>query len=307
LAQLRHSTEQLEGTRAELQLLLREMVDAEERQRASLAGDIHDAVLQNLMYVSRSSTYCVHLLGSLVRRAAEPSPDSLRLVEELTELSQVAASAESELRSVITGIYPAMIESLGLPGALETLAEEFGPSQLLSVTVEYDAQAEQRAADLDKAASLHLYRIAQEAVRNASKHSGAQQVTLRVQVLPEPRRGHNESESPSLRLVMSIEDNGRGIPLPIDYAGLLRDRHLGLASMRDRAERVGGQFVIGHGATGGTRIKVSIPLPVGMEAVEPAYSVVDPQAPHTLSQAAQARSDSTMPAAISSAATHPEG
>jgi signal transduction histidine kinase len=261
LVQLRHSTEQLEDARAELKLLLREMVNADERQRAALARDIHDVALQDLMFVSRSASYCVKLVGAVQDGAMQGSTDAPRLARELAELSKVAISAEVELRNVITGLYPAMLESLGLPSALETLADEVSPTHTLTITVAFDPEAEELAGELDKDVRLHMYRIAQEAIRNACKHAQASHVQVELRMVEAAHRAVSpERRSPAASLTLAISDDGAGISLPVDYVGLLRERHLGLASMRDRAERIGGQLVITTHDGGGTRIEVRLQL-----------------------------------------------
>jgi signal transduction histidine kinase len=261
LVQLRHSTEQLEDARAELKLLLREMVDADERQRASLARDIHDVALQDLMFVGRSASYCVKLFGAVQDGGMRVSADAPRLAKELAELSKVAASAEVELRNVISGLYPAMLESLGLPSALETLADEVSPSHALTITVAFDPEAEELAGELDKDVRLHMYRIAQEAIRNACKHAQASNVQVDLRMVEATHRTVSpERRSPAASLTLAITDDGAGIPLPVDYVGLLRDRHLGLASMRDRADRMGGHLAITSHEGGGTRIEVRLQL-----------------------------------------------
>jgi signal transduction histidine kinase len=259
LTQLRTSAEQLEVARAEQQLLLREVVDADERQRAALAKDIHDDALNDLVYVSRHSRYCAGLFSSLLD--AEPAVPSaaLRVREELDALAHVAATTERKLRDLCAGLYPALLESLGLPFALEALAEDATTVGDLRVSVACSADAEPLAEQLDAVARLHAYRIAQESVRNASRHARARHATIALDpALPQRRGAHASASSP--RLILTISDDGTGIRLPVDYVSLLRERHLGLASMRDRAERIGAELTLGLNEQGGTRVTLALPV-----------------------------------------------
>jgi signal transduction histidine kinase len=261
LAQLRQSTNQLELARAEQQLLLHELVEADERQRADLARELHDDALQDLMYVSRHSRYCAGILADSISRGQATTPGAYRLRDELEQLAQAAATSERKLRDLCAGLYPALLESLGLPAAIESLAEE--PTAGLSVQVMCDPGVEALAARFDAETRLHIYRIIQEALRNASRHARAERAEVRVAGARPTRRatpGPSAAAPPS-RLSLTVVDDGAGMRLPIDYVQLLRDGHLGLASMRERAERIGAALTVGPDPGGGTRVTLTVPLP----------------------------------------------
>lgn len=267
LTQLRRSAEQLEDARAEQQLLLREVVDADEHQRAALAKDIHDDALNDLVYVSRHSHYCAGLFSSLLDAEPTLPPAVLRVREELDTLAQAAATTERKLRDLCAGLYPSLLESLGLPFALEALVEDVTTIGDLDVSVRCTPNAEQLAEQLDADARLHAYRIAQESVRNASRHAHAHHAAVSLDVVRPPRRAANaEAATSRARLVLTISDDGTGIRLPIDYVGLLRERHLGLASMRERAERIGAELNLGLNPQGGTCVTLAIPVAVPLDA-----------------------------------------
>src|SRR5260370_17752077 len=98
LAQLRRSSQQLESARAEAHLLLRELVGAEERQRANLTRELHDDALQDLLYVSRHSQYCANMLASLDGAGGMQSAALARLQEELDQLARPTCPPDPQLR-----------------------------------------------------------------------------------------------------------------------------------------------------------------------------------------------------------------
>lgn len=281
LTQLRTSAEQLEVARAEQQLLLREVVDADEHQRAALAKDIHDDALNDLVYVSRHSRYCAGLFSSLLDAEPALPPAAMRVREELDALAHAAATTERKLRDLCAGLYPALLESLGLPFALEALAEDVTTVADLHVSVACTPDAEPLADQLDAAARLHAYRIAQESVRNASRHAHARHATIALDAAPLLRRGaHASAWAP--RLILTISDDGTGIRLPVDYVSLLRERHLGLASMRERADRIGAELTLGLNAQGGTCVTLTMPVSVPAHP-EPSAAQISPVPPPTTS------------------------
>src|SRR5690242_1090120 len=305
LAQVRISTTQLVEARAEQRLLLRELVDAEERQRAALARDLHDDALQEVLYLIRHARLCIELAqhaeltaavrarvddvqqggleGSMSREEARSEPRALglgagRLTQELRQIAERAELAEQRLRALYQGLYPALLPALGLPAALEDLGRELSISGDISIETACAAEARAAVLGLDGEAALHVYRIAQEALRNADKHAAARAAALRLSLAPAipPARPSRHLDTRRM-LLLEVEDDGRGIALPIDYAALLRRGHLGLAGMRERAERVGGALTFVARPEGGTRVTLLLPLP-DLAASRAAFSSPAPRA-----------------------------
>ncbi|MGH2517096.1 MAG: sensor histidine kinase [Ktedonobacterales bacterium] len=283
LAQVEVSTKQLVEARAEQQLLLRELVNADERQRAALARDLHDDALQEVLYLIRHARLGVELVTALETAgdtsrdlaALEPSSWSgtstntalTRLRTELAQLAERSVVVEQRLRALCMGLYPALLHSLGLPAALEDLAHDYAMSTSLRVTLDVPNDVLDAAEALDLETALHVYRIAQESLRNASKHAGASSALMRLALVNVPvpaPAGHHAPAHAVLQVV--IEDDGRGLPLPVDYAALLRAGHLGLAGMRERAQRIGGMLAIRGAASGGTAIRLLVPINRDMTA-----------------------------------------
>jgi signal transduction histidine kinase len=277
LQQVQISTQQLVAARAEQELLLHELVNADERQRASLARELHDDALQEVLYVIRHSQLAVRLADAFERNAetwppadgekmgapsdsmSQLAPTSARMRHELRELAERSAIVEKKLRALCLGLYPDMLHSLGLTPALDDLAEQMNASALMSVSVEFDDLAVRMSEHLDPQVALHLYRIAQEGLTNAHKHGKASAATVRLQVLEAPTdMARWLNRWTWIRL--QVRDNGDGIRLPVDIGALLREGHLGLASMRERAQLIGGQLEFDRAPEGGAQVTVTAPI-----------------------------------------------
>jgi signal transduction histidine kinase len=276
LKQVQLSNQQVAVARAEHELLARELVNADERQRASLARELHDDALQEVLYVIRHSQLAVRLADAFERSAeripaeveglggpsdslSQLAPTSARLRRELSELAERSAIVEKKLRALCLGLYPDMLHSLGLTPALDDLAEQMNAAALMTVSVEYDDQAVQIGEQLDPQVALHLYRIAQEGLSNAHKHGRASAATVHLTIQESPAFDSHWSDRWSW-IRLQVRDNGCGIALPVDIGASLRDGHLGLASMRERAQLIGGQLQFDHAPEGGAQVTVIAPV-----------------------------------------------
>lgn len=281
LKQVQISTEQLVAVRAEQQLLLRELVDADERQRETLARELHDDALQEVLYLIRHSDFCRELADRLESQSTAHEEAAIaaatfsvsgernvsrvatlhRLRQELHHLSERSVVAEQKLRALCLGLYPALLNSIGLTAALEDLGHELADSTRLAISVECSEDVRERALDFDVETALHIYRIVQEALRNAAKHAHATRAWVRLSTRGSVSDGKVVRRTGSRELlVVEIEDDGRGIALPVDYAALLHDGHLGLAGMRERAERIGGTLAVRAAASGGACVVLQVML-----------------------------------------------
>lgn len=279
LIQVQMSTNQLMATRAELRLLLRELVSAEERERSALARDLHDDALQEVLYVIRHAQYSIRLAGELEAswrtepaQAAEqhlaPTHERAsgaameRLREELSQLANRSQVLEQKLRALCMGLYPEALRVLGLPTALEELATQVMRTTGMRVSVYIDDETGRAAEDLLPERAVHLYRIAQEALTNAGKHATATSSMIYLSLLATLPGGSGERHETSgeLWICLTIIDNGEGMPLPLDMGALVRSGHLGLAGMRERAEQLDGRLDIRHDPAGGTRVTIMSPL-----------------------------------------------
>ncbi|MFE4832371.1 GAF domain-containing sensor histidine kinase [Streptomyces sp. NPDC056672] len=213
-------------TNARLYERSRELTIAEERSR--LAHELHDAVSQKLF----SLRLTAQAAAALVDR------DPVRAKGELQQVAALAAEAADELRAAVVELRPAALDEDGLVHTLRNHVQVLDRAHSAEVTF---ATSGIRA--LPAAQEEALLRVAQEALHNALRHSGADRVGVAL-----ARRGQGA--------VLSVTDNGKGFePRTVRRAG----RHLGLVSMRDRASGVGGRLRVKSAPGQGTTIEMEVP------------------------------------------------
>ncbi|MER6038907.1 GAF domain-containing sensor histidine kinase [Streptomyces sp. NPDC001835] len=213
-------------TNARLYERSRELTIAEERSR--LAHELHDAVSQKLF----SLRLTAQAAAALVDR------DPARAKGELHQVAVLAAEAADELRAAVVELRPAALDEDGLIATLRTQIQVLDRAHTARVSF-----AANGFRALPAAQEEAVLRVAQEALHNALRHSGAEHVRVTVD-----RRGGGA--------VLRVADDGSGFdPTAVRRAG----RHLGLVSMRDRAGGVGGTLTV-HAAPGrGTTIEMEVP------------------------------------------------
>jgi two-component system, NarL family, sensor kinase len=203
---------------------------ASERERRSIAADVHDGPVQDLAGVS----YALSALRSSVPVDRQPTVD--RLVSSVRE-------AVGSLRRLIVDLYPPDLSGPGLAPAVDDLAE-----RLRTEGVDVQLTAEP-LPDLAPEVAAAVYRSAKEALVNVGKHACATHV--RIELAPVGRGG-----SRAVRLV--VTDDGVGLA-GRDGDGH-RDGHLGLRMLRERAEDLGGTARVRGRPGGGTSVEVVVPL-----------------------------------------------
>ncbi|GAA1187117.1 hypothetical protein GCM10009654_50890 [Streptomyces hebeiensis] len=213
-------------TNARLYERSRELTIAEERSR--LAHELHDAVSQKLF----SLRLTAQAAAALVDR------DPVRAKGELQQVATLAAEATDELGAAVVELRPAALDEDGLVATLRTQIRVLDRAHSARVTFESHAVRALPAAQEEA-----VLRVAQEALHNALRHSGADRVDV---VLARRAQG----------AVLSVTDNGKGFePRAVRRAG----RHLGLVSMRDRASGVGGRLRVRSAPGQGTTIEMEVP------------------------------------------------
>src|SRR5919204_1843032 len=201
-------------------------VALEERQR--LSRELHDSLSQALYAIALGARSAQNRLTSSPERAAEPLDYILRLAE----------AALADMRSLILDLRPESLEREGLVAALR--------ERSVAVTGRYGIDVAVDVPDeppLSPSAKQAIYRIALEALSNVVKHSHARHVTLRLDTSE-----HNVS--------LEVTDDGYGFDATATYPG-----HLGLQSMRERAESPGGTLQVDSESGRGTTIRARVPLP----------------------------------------------
>ena len=217
-------------TNARLYERSRELSVMQERSR--LARDLHDAVTQKLFSIR------AHARAAAVLAAREP-PDAERVRAEIEVVGELGAEAQAELRAVIDGLAPPDLEEAGLAESLRRYAVLAGRAHGVPVT--FTAAC---LPPLPPAAEAALYRVAQEALHNALRHSAASTIKVALSM----RAG---SKTPR-QVVLEVSDDGHGFVADAPSGGL------GLASMRERATAAGGALTIKSGPSG-TTVRMSVP------------------------------------------------
>ena len=198
------------------------------QERARLARELHDAVTQTLFSIRAPAR------AAAVLAAREPcAPD--RVKAEIEVVGALGAEAHAELRAVIDGLAPPDLQDGGLAESLRRYAVLAGRAHGIPVTF---TAAELPA--LSPRTEAALYRVAQEALHNALRHSGAGTVGVRL-----ARTGR--------RVTLEVGDDGHGFTPEAPSGGV------GLASMRQRAANVGGTLSIRSGASG-TLVRMAVPV-----------------------------------------------
>jgi signal transduction histidine kinase len=199
------------------------------QERARLARELHDAVSQKLFSVRAKARAAAVLVGR--------DPD--RAIREIDSVAALAGEAHAELRAVIDGLAPPELAAGGLAGSVR------GYALLASRT--YGAEVIVRTGELpalDPVRETAVYRVAQEAISNAARHSGARQILVSL-------TGRKHS------VVLQVSDSGRGFDADEPRAGL------GLASMRERAVSAGGRLTITAAPGKGTTVRLTVPASMG--------------------------------------------
>jgi two-component system, NarL family, sensor kinase len=212
---------------AKLKALTQRIFETQEEERGRVARELHDSISQLLVGVRYTLELARRRFGSGDGRAGD----------SLSEGIDALGSAMREVRRISRDLRPGVLDDLGLGPALQALSEEFGRRTGIEVAFE-TAPFRNR---LDNEAKIALYRIAQEALTNIERHSGATRVQIMV-------RGIKTGA------VLRIQDNGRGMPAAgRDATGL------GLRNMAERVERLDGTLRILSTAQG-TVIEAQVPL-----------------------------------------------
>ncbi|MEV0582923.1 GAF domain-containing sensor histidine kinase [Nonomuraea sp. NPDC050310] len=199
----------------------RELAMLEERNR--MARELHDAVTQKLFSLRLTAQAAAHLLPTDPGKAAA----------ELDRVQRLAGEALAELRAVIVELRPAELDRHGLATTLRKHAQLLDRLHPARVTFTCD-----ELPKLPPETEVAVLRVAQEALHNSLRHSGAEHVEVRL--------AYDNG-----RLALSVRDDGAGFEEPAASRGL------GLASMRDRAEAMGGKLVVSSG--GGTTVLLEVP------------------------------------------------
>jgi signal transduction histidine kinase len=220
------ASEDLKEANLELQRSREGLVSAREEERRRLRRDLHDGVGPQLAALMLE----LETAGDLVSENPEASA-------HMGKLSERAREIVSDVRHSVHALRPPALDELGLVGALREGTIQLGMAGL-HVSVEDTGDL----SNLPAAVEVACYRIAQEALANVVRHAGADSCSIRIRL-----------DDGACALVVEIEDDGRGVR-PDDRAGV------GMISMRERTEELGGRCTVTPLPGGGTLVKAILPF-----------------------------------------------
>ncbi len=210
----------------------RQILTAQEEERKRIARELHDDTAQGLVALSRQ-------LDALLSATGE---DPARVQQRLRDLRQLTAQISQDVRRFSQDLRPSTIDDLGLLPTLEALTTRM--SQDNHVEAHLEVKGERRR--LSPEVELVLFRIAQEALTNVRKHSGATRVSTTVEFGDSVVR-------------VTVADNGRGFTVPERTGDLVETGKLGLTGMFERAHLAGGTVSVHSQPGQGTTVVAEIP------------------------------------------------
>jgi two-component system NarL family sensor kinase len=220
---------------AERETLLQRAINASEQERQRIARDLHDGVVQRLAAV----TFSLSALGRRLRPRRDGPGGDGGAVDGVEAAAGETRAAMRDLRTLIVEIAPPNLHAEGIDNALRDLLEPLNRSGV------HTSLTAPPATTLSPEMTTLLFRVAQEALRNAGKHADAANVDV-----------HLDSRGSHVRL--EIADDGRGFSAS-DLAQRRRDGHVGLSLLRDLVADAGGTLHVESQPAGGTRVAVEVP------------------------------------------------
>ncbi len=209
----------------QLSQLSARLLDAQEEERRAISRELHDEVGQSLGA----------LLVDVGRLKAAIPPENTILQEQIGKIKATAETTVSAVRNIALLLRPSMLDDLGLIPAIEWQAREVSRRTQMEVEVDSGGVSD----DLAEEYKICIYRITQEALNNAARHSGGRRAWVKI-------------EQAAGQIVVTIRDDGRGFDPQ-------KTRGLGLVGMEERVRRLGGKLEVESKAGEGTVIKAELP------------------------------------------------
>jgi signal transduction histidine kinase len=232
IVERKHLETQLQGEAGKL---------AAQAERSRLARELHDSVSQALFGIALGARTAQEQLN-------HPSDYSReRVAAPINYVLDLSQAALAEMRALIFELRPESLQTEGLIAALEKQAAALHARHRIVVNTHLG----EHEPPLDMARKEALYRIGLEAIQNTIKHARATQVDLCLSVEP-------------TQVTMDVRDNGRGFNTTDEFPG-----HLGLQTMRERAEELGGTFAVASQPNQGTSVQVVLPIAKNANGYKP--------------------------------------
>jgi two-component system sensor histidine kinase UhpB len=218
----------------ELQQLSKRLIHAREQERASIAKELHDELGQALTAVRIN----VSQLEKGLRKTV-----SSELRNRVQETGELADQLLGQVRDLALSLRPSMLDDLGLPSTLKWYTGRLAKR----VGIEIDLEVEGEEKRLSEELRTVVYRVVQEALTNVARHAQASKVKIALTFA--------EAD-----LSLSVKDNGKGFVVADMFSIESERPHIGLLSMRESVEELGGKLLIQSSLNRGTRTTIKIPI-----------------------------------------------
>lgn len=211
------------------------VIKFQESERSRIAKDMHDGPAQYIANGVLKVDYCEKLIEK----------DTKKALQELANLKKHLRLTAAEIRRIVYGLMPMSLQDLGLIPTLVHFLEEAKSKSNLNIRFSHSNKLDRK---LDSLVALSIFRIIQECITNAEKHSEADECYINLKIT-------------KTELLLEIIDNGKGFVLN-PHEGLKSDSGFGIYGMKERVRLLGGGFELHSTAEGfkGTKIFVSVPL-----------------------------------------------
>ena len=234
---VREHADQLDSKRQETAKLM----DYQELERKRISRELHDGLGQLLTNIKLRVQQCVSEL-----KGSGKSDEMGDTWDSIEQLPAMVSEAIQEVRNICSALRPAMLDDLGVLAAISWQCRQCRES-MPRLKTEIDFFVEE--SEIPESFKTNLYRITQEALNNAVKYSDADVIRVNM---------HKEQNI----LYLSIEDNGKGFSNGSSDPQYANEgvSGLGMTSMRERAESMGGTFIIESNENIGTNVQVALPI-----------------------------------------------
>jgi two-component system, NarL family, sensor histidine kinase DegS len=227
-----HDITEQKHLRENMQVYIAGITKAHEEERRRIARELHDETVQSITMVSLEAQ-------SIISNCKGFADDADQRLQRLLAMSD---SALDSVRRICHNLRPELLDQLGLIPALELIADETTTQSQLEISFWVEGQPHR----LSRETEMEMFRIAQEAVRNAVKHSRPTEIMMQLKF------SADQTE-------LVISDNGSGTTIPQRLSDLANMGKLGLIGMQERARLMGGMFVIKSKRGKGTTVSVVLP------------------------------------------------
>ncbi|MGB0387381.1 MAG: ATP-binding cassette domain-containing protein [Ardenticatenaceae bacterium] len=234
IEQLGEQVKALDEANLALQDAHRRLLTEREQERKHLARELHDQVIQDLL----SENYRIEDI-------CEREDVTPELKEDLVDVRETLQILVDELRRTCKNLRPPTIDSLGLGAALQSYTRDWAERTSTTLTLELDANLGRLPEEIE----LSIFRLVQEGLNNVRKHAQANNVRIAL-----------EHTSPRM-LMITIADNGIGLPANFDLGTLAAQGHYGLLGISERVALMQGRLRMQNQNNSGLLLQVEIPHP----------------------------------------------